>query len=61
MPRLNYRHLEYFWQVAREGVTAASRILHVGQPAISAQIRKLERALGEELFDRAAVSIARKA
>lgn len=53
MPRLNYRHLEYFWQVAREGgVTAASRVLHVGQPAISAQIRKLERALGEELFDR---------
>ena len=53
MARLNYRHLEYFWQVGREGgVTAASRVLHVGQPAISAQIRKLERALGEELFDR---------
>jgi len=51
--RLNYRHLEYFWEVAREGgVTAASRVLHVGQPAISAQIRKLEQALGEELFDR---------
>ena len=51
--RLNYRHLEYFCYVAREGgVTAASRALHVGQPAISAQIRKLERALGEELFDR---------
>jgi len=53
MARLNYRHLEYFWHVAREGgVTAASSILHVGQPAISAQIRKLEQALGEELFDR---------
>ena len=53
MARLNYRHLEYFWHVAEEGgVTAASRVLHVGQPAISAQIRKLERALGEELFDR---------
>jgi LysR family transcriptional regulator, transcriptional activator of nhaA len=53
MPRLNYRHLEYFWHVAREGgVTAASQILHVGQPAISAQIRKLEQALGEQLFDR---------
>ncbi|MCH7563529.1 MAG: LysR family transcriptional regulator [Gemmatimonadetes bacterium] len=53
MARLNYRHLEYFWHVAREGgVTAASRVVHVGQPAISAQIRKLERALGEELFDR---------
>ena len=53
MARLNYRHLEYFWHVAREsGVTAASRVLHVSQPTISAQIRKLERALGEELFDR---------
>jgi LysR family transcriptional regulator, transcriptional activator of nhaA len=53
MPRLNYRHLEYFWHVAREGgVTAASKVLHVGQPAISSQIRKLEQALGEDLFDR---------
>jgi len=53
VPRLNYRHLEYFWHVAREGgVTAASRLLHVGQPAISAQIQKLERALGEKLFER---------
>ena len=53
MPRLNYRHLECFWHVAREGgVTAASWVLHVGQPTISAQIRKLERALGEALFDR---------
>lgn len=53
MPRLNYRHLEYFWHVAREGgVTAASRVIHVGQPAISAQIRKLEQTLGEDLFDR---------
>jgi LysR family transcriptional activator of nhaA len=53
MTRLNYRHLEYFWHVAREGgVTAASRVLHVGQPAISSQIRKLEQTLGEELFNR---------
>jgi LysR family transcriptional regulator, transcriptional activator of nhaA len=53
VPRLNYRHLEYFWHVAREGgVTAASRLLHVGQPAISSQIHKLERALGEKLFVR---------
>ena len=53
MPRLNYRHLEYFWHVAREGgVTAASKVLHVGQPAISVQLRKLEQALGEDLFDR---------
>jgi LysR family transcriptional activator of nhaA len=58
MARLNYRHLEYFWHVAREGgVTAASRVLHVGQPSISSQIRKLEAALGEELFDRSGRSM----
>lgn len=53
MARLNYRHLEYFWHTAREGgVTAASKVLHVGQPSISTQIRKLEATLGEQLFDR---------
>lgn len=53
MRRFNYRHLWYFWHVAREGgMTAASQVLHVSQPALSAQVRKLEKALGEELFDR---------
>lgn len=53
MPRLNYRHLEYFWHVVREGgVTAAAEVLHVSQPSISAQIRKLEASLGYELFHR---------
>jgi len=51
MKRLNYRHLWYFWHVAREGgMTAASRVLHVSQPALSSQIRKLEKSLGEDLF-----------
>ena len=50
---MNYHHLRYFWATAREGsVTAAADALHVSQPAVSAQIRKLERALGHELFDR---------
>lgn len=53
MRRFNYRHLWYFWHVAREGgMTAASHVLHVSQPALSAQVRKLEGSLGEELFDR---------
>ena len=53
MSRLNYRHLEYFWHVAREGgVTAAAAVLHVSQPSISAQLRKLEKAIGHELFRR---------
>lgn len=53
MNALNYRYLEYFWAVAREGsVTRAAAALHVTQPAISAQIAKLERQLGERLFQK---------
>ncbi|NJD20937.1 MAG: LysR family transcriptional regulator [Gemmatimonadetes bacterium] len=50
---MNYRHLHHFWSVAREGgVSRAARALHVSQPALSAQIRKLERELGQRLFTR---------
>jgi LysR family transcriptional activator of nhaA len=50
---INYHHLLYFWTVAREGsVTRAAALLHLTQPAISTQVRTLERALGERLFDR---------
>lgn len=51
MPQLNYKHLLYFWTVAREGsITRACKQLHLTQPAISAQLRKLETQLGEPLF-----------
>jgi len=50
---LNYHHLRYFWAAAREGgITRAARKLHVSQPSLSAQIRRLEQALGEKLFAR---------
>jgi LysR family transcriptional activator of nhaA len=50
---LNFNHLRYFWTVARAGsVTAASRELNLTQPAVSAQIRALEDAIGEPLFKR---------
>ena len=53
MAWLNYHHLLYFWTVAREGsITKASTTLNLTQPAISAQIRTLERSLGEKLFDK---------
>jgi LysR family transcriptional activator of nhaA len=50
---LNYHHLHVFWTVAREGTLAkASVVLGVTQPTISAQLRVLEEALGEQLFVR---------
>lgn len=53
MHRVNFRHLHHFWRVAKEGgVSAAARVLHVSQPALSAQVRRLERELGETLFTR---------
>lgn len=56
---LNYRHLRYFHAVAHEGtVTAAAEALHVSQPSVSAQIRKLERAIGHQLFDRSGRSLS---
>jgi LysR family transcriptional activator of nhaA len=54
MSGLNYHHLRYFWVVAREGsVASASRALDVAQPTISGQVRELEVAIGERLFQRA--------
>ncbi len=50
---LNYHHLLYFYVVAREGgITAASRQLRLAPATISAQVKQLERRLGEKLFER---------
>jgi len=48
---LNYRHLHYFWVVAREGgfVRAAER-LGMAVQTVSAQVRELERALDLQLL-----------
>lgn len=54
MEWLNYHHLFYFWNVAREGgITPAGRQLKLSQPAISAQLRTLEAAVGQKLFHKA--------
>jgi LysR family transcriptional activator of nhaA len=54
MERLNYHHLFYFWMAAREGsVARAAAQLRLAQPTLSGQIRALDGALGEKLFERA--------
>jgi DNA-binding transcriptional LysR family regulator len=51
---MEFRQLRYLVTVAEEGsFTRAARRLHVAQPGISAQVKELERELGEPLLDRA--------
>lgn len=50
---MELRQLEYFAAVADEAsFTKAANRLHVAQPGVSAQVRQLERELGQELLDR---------
>lgn len=58
MDWLNYHHLYYFYNVAREGsIARACEKLHVAQPTISGQLKALEEALGEKLFTRSGRSL----
>jgi len=53
MRHLNYSHLQYFWAVAHEGsVVKAAERLHITPQTISGQIRLLEEAVGQPLFNR---------
>jgi LysR family transcriptional activator of nhaA len=48
---LNFRHLYYFWVVAKEGsITRAAERLDVAIQTISAQLALLEQSLGKSLF-----------
>jgi LysR family transcriptional regulator, transcriptional activator of nhaA len=54
MAALNYKHLRYFWVVAKSGgIARASEQLHLTPQAISGQLSGLEETLGVELFRRA--------
>ena len=50
-PAFNYKHLYYFWVVAKEGgMSRAAEKLDMAVQTISAQVRALERALGYALL-----------
>jgi len=48
---INFRHLHYFWVVAKEGsVTRAAERLDLAVQTVSAQLGLLEQAVGKSLF-----------
>ncbi|MBF8253295.1 MAG: uncharacterized protein HW379_1637, partial [Actinobacteria bacterium] len=56
---MDLRLLAYFLAIFDSGsISAAARDLHIGQPSLSRQIRKLERDLGVTLFTQGAKASA---
>lgn len=53
MNNLNYKHLRYYWMVAKTGsITRAAQQLHLTAHAVSGQLKEFEDALGVALFRR---------
>ncbi len=59
MTNLNYRHLHYFWVVAKEGGFArAAERLDMAIQTVSTQVRELEKSLGHQLLRPAGRGVA---
>jgi LysR family transcriptional activator of nhaA len=53
MDWINYHHLFYFWLTVKTGtVQAAADSLHLARPTVAAQIKNLEKAVGQPLFEK---------
>src|SRR5512145_540202 len=56
---LELRHLKIVCAVAEAGsVTKAAAVLGLAQPAVTAQLRRIERLLGGELFERTRLGVS---
>ena len=56
---MEFRQLSYFIAVAETGsISAASRRVHVAQPALTRQVRLLEEDLGTRLLERHARGVS---
>lgn len=54
MATLNYKHLRYFWMVAKTGsIARAAEQIHLAPQSISGQLSEFESTLGVDLFRRA--------
>ena len=50
---MNFKHLYYFWKVAKHGgVMRAGEAIHISPQTLSGQIKLLEERLGIALFER---------
>lgn len=59
MDNLNYKHLRYFWMVAKTGsIARASEQLYVSPQSISGQLGELENNLGIQLFKKVGRGLA---
>ena len=57
--QFNYKHLYYFWVVAKEGgISRAAEKLDMAVQTVSAQVRELERSLGHALLKPAGRGLA---
>ena len=53
MTQLNFKHLRYYWMVAKTGsITRAAEQLHLTTHAVSGQLKEFEQTLGVALFRR---------
>ena len=59
MNNLNYKHLRYFWMVAKTGsIVRASEQLYLSPQSISGQLGELENSLGVQLLKKAGRGLA---